>query len=380
MKLREAQWDLVVPTSIGLRLTPENCQPVAHSSRFMLQATSAESNVASVVSGLGMRAKVLTKFVAGSPLAEFIRADLRARGLSVEGAEVEQGGAWGYRHQFNIADSGFGTRGPRVWNDRSGEVGLTLEAGDFDLERIFGAEGAKIVHISGLIAALSEKTAQLCVDIATFAKAHGAAISFDLNYRASFWRGREAELREVFTEIAGLSDILFGNEEDFQLALGIPGPATGGADLEVDAFKEMIGHISAVYPQAKHISTTLRKVRNANCHLWGMMLWGRDAGTASAANAAGAGLGAASRGATGDTGEFFVAPPREIEVLDRIGGGDASVGGLLYGILRGFSPEQCLQFAWACGSLAVTVLTDYLLAADEEQVWAAWEGNARVKR
>lgn len=363
MRLREAQWDLVVPTSIGLRLTPENRQQVAHSSRFMLQATSAESNVASVISGLGLHAKVLTKFVAGSPLAEFIRADLRARGLAVEGSEVDQGGAWGYRHQFNIADSGFGTRGPRVWNDRSGEVGLTLEAGDFDLERIFGTEGAKIVHISGLIAALSEKTAQMCVDVAKFAKTQGAAISFDLNYRASFWKGREAKLREAFHQIAQISDILFGNEEDFQLALGIPGPATGGEHLEENAFKEMIDLVSTVYPQAKYIGTSMRKVINSNRHLWGMMLWSTD-----------------SLAVQGSSGQFFVASPREIQVLDRIGGGDASVGGLLYGILRGFSPEQCLQFAWSCGSLATTVLTDYLLAADEEQVWAAWEGNARVKR
>lgn len=377
MKPQEAQWDLVVPTSIGLRLTPENRQPVVRSSRFMIQATSAESNVATVLAGLGMRAKVLTKFVAGSPLAAFIRSDLRARGLDVEGPEVAQGGPWGYRHQFNIVDSGFGTRGPRVWNDRSGEVGLTMEAHDFNLPRLFAKDGVRALHLSGLVAALSEQTAELCVDLAHTAKKHGSIVSFDLNYRASFWSGRERQLREVFREIARISDVLFGNEEDFQLALGIAGPEVGGRDLDADAFAEMIGHIATDYPRATYIVTTLRKVLNANQHHWGMMLWCRNAGTADTASA---GLGTDSRDTSRNGGSFFEVTPREIEILDRIGGGDASIGGLLYGILSGYSPEQCLQFAWACGSLAVATPQDYLLVADEAQVWAAWEGNARVQR
>ncbi|HCG36691.1 MAG TPA: 2-keto-3-deoxygluconate kinase, partial [Clostridiales bacterium] len=118
----------------------------------------------------------------------------RSRYMEYEGKEVEQGGPWGYRHQFNIADSGYGTRGPRVQNDRAGEVGRTLSIKDFDLDRIFGQEGVQILHLSGLIGALSPETSQFCLELARAAKKYGTLISFDLNHRASFWQGREEEL------------------------------------------------------------------------------------------------------------------------------------------------------------------------------------------
>ena len=114
---------MLVPTSMGLRLCPDAGQPVHSSDLFRLQATSAETNVASISSYLGLPVKVLTAFVKDSPFAAFIKANLRSRGMDFEGPEVPQGGPWGYRHQINVADSGYGSRGPRVWNDRSGEVG-----------------------------------------------------------------------------------------------------------------------------------------------------------------------------------------------------------------------------------------------------------------
>ena len=117
------KYALLVPTSMGLRITPENGQPVQSSDVLHLQATSAETNVASVSSYLGLPVKVLTAFVKDSPFAAFIKSNLRSRGMDFEGPEVPQGGPWGYRHQINIADSGYGSRGPRVWNDRAGEVG-----------------------------------------------------------------------------------------------------------------------------------------------------------------------------------------------------------------------------------------------------------------
>src|SRR5690606_21776066 len=225
------KYALLVPTSMGVRITPVNGQPVHSSNMYMMQATSAETNVASISSYLGLPVKVLTTFVKGSPIAQFIKSNLKSRHMDYEGPEVKQGDPWGYRHQFNIADSGFGSRGPRVHNDRAGEVGRTLNVKDFDLERIFGTEGVQIVHLSGLIAALSPETSQFCLEIARAAKKHGTKISFDLNYRATFWKNREKELREVFTEIASISDILVGNEEDFQLCLGIEGPEAGGKDI-----------------------------------------------------------------------------------------------------------------------------------------------------
>ena len=350
------KYALLTPTSMGLRVTPENGQPIHSSDVLHLQATSAETNVASVASYLGLPVKVLTTFVKGSPFAAFIKSNLRARGMDFEGPEVEQGGPWGYRHQINIADSGYGSRGPRVWNDRAGEVGRTLNVKDFDLDRIFGQEGVQIVHLSGLIAALSPDTSRFCLEIARAAKKYGTRISFDLNYRASFWIGREQELRAIFKEICSLADILIGNEEDFQLCLGIEGPEAGGKDIasKIEGFKEMICRVKAEYPDTKVFANTLRQVNNTNSHNWGaIMLEGEN---------------------------WHVVEPREIHVLDRIGGGDGFVGGLLYGILKAWEPEKWVQFGWATGALATTFLTDYGQPADEDQVWSIWQGNARVKR
>ena len=350
------RYALVVPTSMGVRITPINRQPVHISHEFYMQATSAETNVASVSAALGLSVKVLTTFVEGSPIAQFIKNDLRSRGMEYEGKEVPQGDPWGYRHQFNIADSGFGLRGPRVQNDRAGEVGRTLKVEDFDLERIFGTEGVEVLHLSGLIAALSPETSRFCVELARAAKTYGTKISFDLNHRASFWKGREEELHAAFHEIASLSDILIGNEEDFQLCLKVKGPEAGGKDLsgKIESFKEMILRVQQQYPNATTFATTLRQVINANEHLWGAILL-RD-------------------------GEWHVAEPRPIQVMDRIGGGDGFVGGLLYGILKDWKAEDCLHFGWATGVMAATMLNDYAQPADEEQVWAIWSGNARVKR
>ncbi|MFP5416631.1 MAG: PfkB family carbohydrate kinase, partial [Actinomycetes bacterium] len=267
MQLREdAQWSLIVPTSMGVRITPENRAPVHTSDRFFLQATSAETNVASVVSHLGLPTKVLTAFVKGSPISALIKADLRKRNMSYEGPELDQGDAWGYRHQFNIADSGFGGRAPRVWNDRAGEVGRDLSVEQFDLERIFGTEGVKVLHLSGLIAALSPSTSKFCVELAKAARAHGTVVAMDLNYRATFWKGREEELSAAFHEIAQNCDILYGNEEDFQLCLGIEGPEAGGESIDdkIEDFKAMIGRIKQAYPDAHWIGTSLREVESAN--------------------------------------------------------------------------------------------------------------------
>jgi len=353
---QDAKYSMLVPTSMGARLTPVNGQPVHCSKTFILQATSAESNVASVSSYLGLPVKALTTFVKGSPIARFIKDDLAGRHIDYEAKEVDQGDPWGYRHQFNIADSGCGSRGPRVHNDRAGEVGRTLNVKDFDLDRIFGDEGVRIIHLSGLIGALSPETGKFCLEVAKAAKKHGTRISFDLNHRASFWKGREAELHDIFAEIAGISDVLVGNEEDFQLCLGIEGPEAGGMALaeKIESFKVMINNAKKKFPNASVFATTLRQVVSANCHLWGAIM------------------------AEGDN--WHIVEPREITVLDRIGGGDGFVGGMLYAILRGWEPKKWVQFGWATGALVTTLLTDYAQPADEDQIWSIWQGNARVKR
>ena len=214
----------------------------------------------------------------------------------------------------------------------------------------------QILHLSGLIGALSPETSQFCLELARAAKKYGTLISFDLNHRASFWQGREEELHNIFCEIASVSDILIGNEEDFQLCLGIQGPEAGGKDIssKIENFKGMIGRVKKAYPNTSVFANTLRQVVNANTHLWGAILLEGD--------------------------NWTIVEPREIRVLDRIGGGDGFVGGLLYGILKGWESEKWVQFGWATGALATTFLTDYAQPADEEQVWSIWGGNARVKR
>ena len=357
MELRKSfTYSLVVPTSMGVRITPVDRHPVYCSDTFFMQTTSAETNVASISSYLGLPVKVLTTFVKDSPIAAFIKNNLASRHMAYEGKEVPQGGPWGYRHQFNIVDSGFGLRGPRALNDRAGEVGRTLNVKDFDLDRIFATEGVQILHLSGLIAALSPETGTFCLELAKAAKKYGTRISFDLNYRASFWKKREEELGELFAEIAGISDILVGNEEDFQLCLNVEGPEAGGKDLagKIDSFKGMIEQVKSIYPNVSVFATTLRQVISANKHLWGaIMLEGTN---------------------------WHVVEPREIDILDRIGGGDGFVGGMLYAILRGWEPEKWIQFGWASGALATAFTTDYAQPADEEQIWDIYKGNARVKR
>lgn len=212
-----------------------------------------------------------------------------------------------------------------------------------------------MLHLSGLIAALSPETSQCCLEIARAAKANGTVISFDLNYRASFWKDREEELRKVFHEIASLADVLIGNEEDFQLALGIKGPKAGGGNVgKLERFKEMIERVRTAYPCARVFATTLRQVLNANEHMWGAIMLA--------------------------DGKWYEEEPRKIPVLDRIGGGDGFVGGMLYGVLKGWDPEKWIQFGWASGVMAATVLDDYATPLNEEHLWNIYQGNARVKR
>lgn len=349
------RYDLITATSMGVRITPDNRQPAGLDSRFSMHATSAESNVLNISASLGLKTKVLSAFVKGSPIADFIKRELGRRFISFEGPDIDPGGPWGLRHQFNIADSGFGPRGPRVHNDRAGEVGRELGPEYFDLDRIFQTDGARMIHFSGLFAALSPKTAEFCLALAAKARENNCLISFDLNHRASFWEGREEELRDAFHRIASVSDVLIGNEEDYQLALGLKGPESGGQDVsKTDEFKAMITRAGKVYPKVRVFATTLRQVVSANEHLWGALLYKDN--------------------------EWHTVMPREIQVLDRIGGGDGFVGGLLYSLLRDWGGEQCLRFAWATGALAATMTEDYASPADEEQVWSIWEGNARVKR
>ena len=357
MKLRDnCKYGVACPTSMGVRITPPNGAPVHISNTFYMQATSAESNAVNIASSLGYKGLVLTNFVKDSPISLFIKGELRKRNIDFYGPDIPQGGPWGYRHQFNIADSGYGNRGPRVHNDRAGEVSYILNSKDFDFDRIFGDDGVQILHLSGLVGAISKDTTRFCIDAVKAAKKFGTLVSFDLNHRATFWEGREDELRKSFTEMVSLADILIGNEEDYQLSLGIEGPEHGGLDLnaQIDRFKEMIYRVKDIFPGASVFGNTLRQVISVSEHMWGAL------------------------SLFGDT--LTVIEPKPIQILDRIGGGDGFAGGLLYGILMEMTPDKATEFAWACGALAATVLEDYASPADEDVVWSIAKGNARVRR
>ena len=233
---------------------------------------------------------------------------------------------------------------------------MILNSKNFDFEKIFGEDGVKILHLSGLVGALSKDTTRFCIEAIKAAKKHGTLVSFDLNHRATFWKGREEELRKSFIEMVSKTDILIGNEEDYQLCLGIDGPEISGTDLtaQITGFKEMVSRIKDTFPNASIFGNTLRQVVSVNEHIWGAITLFGD--------------------------QWTLTPPRAIQILDRIGGGDGFAGGLLYGILTGMEPEKATQFAWATGALATTVLEDYATPVDEDMVWSIYEGNARVKR
>ncbi|MBU0996460.1 MAG: sugar kinase [Firmicutes bacterium] len=357
MKFKEkTKYSVLSPTSMGVRLTPYDRQPIHLSNHFGFQATSAETNVLSPVASLGLPVKIITRFVKDSPIAFYIKSDLRKRNIDFEGTEIEQAGPWGYRHQFNIADSGYGVRAPEVFNDRAGEVGRTISIDDFDLDKIFVQEGVKILHLSGLIVSLSEQTAQLCLALVKKAKETGTKVSFDLNYRPSFWKDREKELFPVFQKIASLTDILIGNEEEYQLALGLPGPEIGNELIhsQIDRYQHMINELKTHYPNVEIIATTLRDVIDSNRHLFGAMVNHHN--------------------------EWVVIEQKPIDVLDRIGGGDGFVGGFLYGLLKGWSVSDATKFGWANGAYAVTLLDDFTTPQNEEVLWNIWNGNSRVNR
>ncbi len=357
IKFKEnAKYDLICASSMGTRLVPKNRQPVSTSTEFELQSTSAETNVLNISSSLNLKTKVLTAFVKDNAIASFIKNQLRMRNIEFEGPDIISDGPWGYRHQINIADSGYGLRAPKVTNDRAGEVGRDLKIENYDLEQLFVKDGVKLLHLSGLVAALSQNTTKFCIELAKKAKENGTLISFDLNYRESFWKNREDELRNAFIEIAKLSDFLIGNEEDFQLALGIKGPEVEGNDLSsnINKFKDMINKVKETYPDVKVFATTLRQVENANEHYWGAIMNVENT--------------------------WYIEEPRKIQVLDRIGGGDGFVGGILYSALKNLNQEDWIKFGWATGALATTMISDYATVESEDQIWSIYNGNARIKR
>ncbi|MBQ6602960.1 MAG: sugar kinase [Eubacterium sp.] len=357
------KYALACITSMGVRLTPENRQTVQDSTRFFMQASSAETNALNIASSLGMKTLAMTNFVRESPVAAFIRRQLRMRGIDFTGKEISQEGPWGYRHQFNIADSGEGLRLPRVWNDRAGEAGQLISASDFDFNKIFREDGVQILHLSGLIAAVSPSAADCCLQAAKAASEAGTLVSFDLNYRASLWEGRKEELLPVFTQLAALSDILEGTDEDYCFCLDLPEehlhgskpkPVKEGSEGDFERYRNLLDEVRYRFPKAKVLALPFRKIINAADHLVGDCLWAE--------------------------GGWYTENYRRIPVTDCIGTGDAMTGGLLYAVLKDMPKEKWLPVAVSCGALACSSLTDYAVPADERQLEEIYNGGRDLDR
>ena len=290
------------------------------------------------------------------PVGDLIAERVRAMGVKPFYKHFKHNGVNGPNMAAVYSDRGLGVRAPVVFYNRANEAGAMLKPGDFDWNAIFGA-GVRWFHSGGIFAALSETTGQLIAEGMKAAKAAGAVTSFDLNYRTKLWNiwgGHERALA-VIAKIVEHVDVLVGNEEDLQMGLGIPGPEVAAkSKLDPSAFFGMIDKVVAKHPHVKIVATTLRDVRSSNRHNWSAVAW--------------------------IDGQTYLAPTAELDVLDRVGGGDGFASGFFYGLLTGEEPEEAVKLGWAHGALLTTYPGDTTMATLEQVRAFAKGGSARIQR
>ena len=290
------------------------------------------------------------------PIGGLIAERVRAMGVRPFYKHFQHNGVTGPNMAAVYSDRGFGVRPPVVFYNRANEAGAMLMPGDFDWNAIFGA-GVRWFHSGGIFAALSETTGELIIEAMQAAKAAGAVTSFDLNYRAKLWNiwGGHQRALAVIGRIAEHVDILVGNEEDLQMGLGIPGPQVAAkSKLDSTAFFGMIDKVVAKYPHVKVVATTLREVPSSSWHRWSAVAW--------------------------INGKTYQAPTIDLDVYDRVGGGDGFASGLFYGLLTGEEPEEALKLGWAHGALLTTFPGDTTMATLEQVRAFARGGSARIQR
>ncbi|HWC59965.1 MAG TPA: sugar kinase [Verrucomicrobiae bacterium] len=263
------------------------------------------------------------------------------------------------RNGLNFTERGFGARGAVGVSDRGLTAASQLKTGDFDWDHIFGKLGVRWLHTGGIFAALSDTTPQVVIEAVKAAKKHGTIVSYDLNYRPSLWKsiGGQKRAQEVNKEIAKHVDVMIGNEEDFTACLGfhVEGVDEHISKIDVTAFKKMIEQAVKTFPNFKVTATTLRAVKSASRNDWGAICW---AG-----------------------GKFYEAPNREdLEILDRVGGGDSFASGLIYGLMQFNDPQKAVEYGAAHGALAMTTPGDTSMASLKEVEALANGGSARVQR
>jgi 2-dehydro-3-deoxygluconokinase len=326
----------------------------AHS--LAVHVSGGEFNVAANLSDcFRLRTGVATAMVR-YPVGDLIAERVRAMGVQPFYTYFDHDGARGPNMATVFSDRGMGVRPPVVFYNRANEAAALLKPGDVDWSAIFG-RGVRWFHSGGLFAALSENTAELIVEGMQAARRAGAVVSFDLNYREKLWKasGGMDRAPSVFSRIVENVDVLVGNEEDLQKALGVPGPEAGsGSSLDPAAFFETIQRVVERFPNVKVVATTLREVHSTNRHDWSAVAWFE--------------------------GQQVVAPTRQLDVLDRVGGGDGFASGLIYGMLTGESPEQCVRLGWAHGALITTFPGDTTMASVEDVRALASGGSARIQR
>jgi 2-dehydro-3-deoxygluconokinase len=323
-----------------------------------IHVSGGEYNVAANLSDcFGLKTAVATAMVR-YPIGELVQGRVRETGVTPFYKWFDHDGVRGPNIATVYSDRGMGVRAPVVFYNRANEAGALLKPGDFDWAGIFKG-GVRWFHSGGIFASLSETTSELIIEAMKAAKAAGAVTSFDLNYRAKLWKTVGGEQRAVQTlrRIVEHVDCLIGNEEDLQKGLGVKGPeVTKKADSKLDpeVFFGMIDATVKAFPHVKMVATTLREVHSTNRHDWGAVLW--------------------------LVGQRYVSPTAQLDVLDRIGGGDGFAAGLIYGLINGRPPEEALRLGWAHGALLTTFPGDVTMARLEEVEAFAKGGSARVQR
>jgi len=303
----------------------------------------------------GLRTGVATAMVE-YPIGDLIAGRVRSMGVTPFYKMFKHDGAWGPNMAAVYSDRGHGVRAPIVFYNRSNEAAAQLKPGDFDWASIFGA-GVRWFHSGGIFASLSETTSELIIEAMEAAHKHGAVVSFDLNYREKLWNasGGAKRAASVLGRIVKHVDVLVGNEEDLQKGLGVAGPEVSATSaLDSSAFISMIDRVVAKFPQLKIVATTLREVQSTSRHRWSAVAW--------------------------MNGNAFVAPTCDIDVYDRVGGGDGFASGLFYGLLTGESPEESVRLGWSHGALIATFPGDTTMATVDQVRAFAKGGSARIQR
>jgi 2-dehydro-3-deoxygluconokinase len=347
--------DLISLGALVHRLDP-GLMPFRKATECQIHVSGGEFNcAANLADCFGMQTGIVTAMV-DYPIGDLIAERVRAMGVKPFYKRFKHNGVNGPNMAAVYSDRGQGVRAPVVFYNRSNEAAAQLKRGDFDWTAIFSG-GVRWFHSGGIFAALSETTGELILEGMQAAKAAGAVVSFDLNYREklwSIWGGHQRALA-VLSSIVKQADVLVGNEEDLQKGLGIPGPEVASkSKLDPSAFFAMIDRVVEKYPQVKVVATTLREVHSTNRHSWSAVAW--------------------------INGKTYVAPACELDVMDRVGGGDGFASGLFYGLMTGEPPEEAVKLGWAHGALITTFPGDTTMATLQQVRDFSKGGSARIQR